>query len=312
MNETATPVTEGIQPEGSEIETTPQVETNDEAPAEQAPQLTDEDYKLNFLGTDKFELDKQTPEEVRQALKNLEKSLNKGWTEKNMRFSEERKQFQEQLTAAQQELVQQTEAQKVTIKDLARVEALQSQLNEYDQVDWQRWSQTDPQAANSAFMAFQGLQRQHAKLTGEVSQKQEQERQRQNQQQAEWLRQSAERLRENITDWDHTKGQQIGKFVAETYLTTKNTQMDQGALQAVAWHPGLMQMAYEASLYRESMKKATEQPKSTPAVPVTKVGGAAPVAKDPAKLSTKEWMEWRDQDLARKRANPTRNQIKYR
>lgn len=273
--------TDGEQPEG----------------LQDAPQLSDEDYRLNFLGTDKFELDRQTPEEIRAALKNLEKSLNKGWTEKNMRLAEERK----AVAAQQEEAKKEVQVQQATIKELARLEALQDQISQYDNVDWAQWAQTDPQAANAAFMAFQGVQRQHAKLDSEVKSKQDQERQRQSQQAQAWLQQAEEKLKEKIPDWSVDKGRTVQKFISETYLDT-NTPMDQGALQAVAWHPGLVQMAHEAMLYRESLKRATAVPKPPQAVPVPKVGGAASAgAKDPSKMTDAEWFQWRQQDLANKR-----------
>jgi hypothetical protein len=293
----ASPATEGATE--SPIESAPQVDETSDTPAEGAvpegaPQLGDEDYELNFLGTDKFKLDRQTPEEIRDALKKLEKSLNKGWTEKNMRLAEERR----QVAAMQQETQQSAEIQKTTLKELAALESLQGQISEYDQVDWAKWAQTDPEAANRAFMTFQGIQRQHAKLDVDVKQKQDQERSRQQQNASAWLHKSDETLRQSIKDWSAEKGQALSKFVAETYLTT-NTPMDQGALQAVSWHPGLVQMANEAMLYRDSLKRAAATPKPTPAVPVAKVaGGAALAAKDPNKMTDSEWFRYREQQIA--------------
>jgi DNA-binding phage protein len=301
-------------PEAAPLQDAPQIDENQQIDGEQtdlqdAPQLSDEDYRLNFLGTDKFELDRQTPEEIRAALKNLEKSLNKGWTEKNMRLAEERK-----AVAAQQEESQRSaQVQQATIKELARLEALQDEISQYDNVDWPRWSREDPQAALTATMTLQNLQRQHAKLNDDVKSKQDQERQRQAQQAQAWLQKAEEKLRENVRDWSPEKGTTLQKFISETYLNT-NTPMDQGALQAVAWHPGLVQMANEAMLYRESLKRAVspkEQP--TPAVPVSKVRGAAPAGgKDPTKMTDEEWLNWRNQDLANKRKAAPMNSIRRR
>jgi DNA-binding phage protein len=286
--------------ETSNVEAAPQLDGEQSELVQDAPQLTDEDYRLNFLGTDKFEIPKGAPEEVRTALKNLEKSLNKGWTEKNMRLAEERK----AVAAQQQETVQEAEVQKATIKELAKLEYLQDQLTQYDNVDWQQWATTDPESANRAFMAYQGLQRQHAKLDTEVKTKQDQQRQQQQQRAQAWLQQAEAKLSENIKDWSRDKGAKIQKFVSETYLNT-NTPMDSGALQAVSWHPGLVQMANEAMLYRESLKRAAASPSQTPAAPVPKVGGAAPAAKDPNKMTDAEWFQWREKQLAdQRRAAP--------
>lgn len=298
-------------PEAAPIENAPQVDPADGSQTEElaeAPQLSDEDYHLNFLGTDKFDLARETPEEIRSALKNLEKSLNKGWTEKNMRLAEERR-----IAAAQQEEARQSgEIQKTTLKELGKLEALQEQISEYDNVDWSKWAQSDPETANRAFMTFQGIQRQHAKLDADVKQKQDQERGRQQHQASVWLQQSEATLQAAIRDWSPEKGRSISKFVSETYLTT-NTPMDSGALQAVSWHPGLVQMAHEAMLYRDSLKRASAKEQPTPVTPVSKVKGAAPVgAKDPSKMTDDEWLAWRNQDLANKRKVAPMNAIRRR
>ena len=46
---------------------------------------------LKGVSGSSLELPKETPEEVRAALKTLEKSLNKGWTEKNQSIAEQSK-----------------------------------------------------------------------------------------------------------------------------------------------------------------------------------------------------------------------------
>jgi len=267
-----------------------------EAPA---PELSEEDYKINFLGSDKFDLPRETPEHIRAALKSLEKSINKGWTDKNMRLAEERRQVLADREAAQVEV----EAERATIKELATKEALQERVNEYDKVDWVRWAQTDPNAANAAWMAAETERRQLAKLTSDIDAKQDQKRQERQQAANTWLQQSTERLRGEIKDWSPEKGKAIAQFVAQSYLSTDAPTMDRNALQAVAWHPGLMKMANDAMLYQESLKRAVAKPKvdTTPAVPVPKVAGVAPTAKSPDKMSDTEWMAWRNADVARRR-----------
>jgi hypothetical protein len=265
-----------------------------------APALSEEDYLINFLGTDKFTLPKETPEEIRTALKNLEKSLNKGWTEKNMRLADERR----QVLAERENVQAEIEAERATLKELAAKESLQSRVDEYDKVDWVRWAQTDPSAAQAAWMAAETDRRQLAKLSSDIEAKQGEQRQKHQQAAESWLRQSTERLQSEIKDWSPDKGKAIAEFVARSYLTTDAPTMDRNALQAVAWHPGLMKMAHDAMQYQEVLKRASTKPvtNTTPAVPVPKVAGVAPVAKDPDKMTDKEWMAWRNADQARKRA----------
>lgn len=266
------------------------------------PELSDEDYRLNFLGSDKFELPKETPEEVRAALKNLEKSLNKGWTEKNMSIAEQRRAFIEQQ---QQWQMEQAAAREVE-NDRLELRALQKQLEAYDKLaptDWQSWSQSDPTAAQQGFMTYQALKSQVERQEQAVNAKQSQAMTAQQQRAEAWLAQADQKLSTDIPDWGADKKRAIAEFVTKEYFNTGNP-MDQGAFQAFVWHPGFIRMANEAMAFRNSLQRAKTPPKtaSTPQ-PVAKAsaGGSAPAAKDPNKMTDAEWFQWRQQDLANKR-----------
>lgn len=295
-------------PEGApELNDAPQLEGNEQTSSEEGefvqPELTDEDYALNFLGSDKFQLERETPEQVRAALKNLEKSLNKGWTEKNMKLAEERRAVQAEREESQREV----ESKRTRLKELVAVESLQTRVAEYDKVDWARWAQADPQAAQAAFMQADSDRRALAQAKADMDAKEGAERQSQQQAAEAWLRQANERLETAIKGWSPDKGKAIAKFAYDTFLNTGTPAMDRNALQAMAWHPGLTQMAEEARLYRENLQRAKAPPKAVepPATPVTKVAGmAATTAKNPEKMSDKEWMAWREGQVARKRNKP--------
>lgn len=281
------------EPEASSVEH----QTEGDAPTE--PQLSDEDYRLNFLGTDKFELAKETPEEIRSALKNLEKSLNKGWTEKNMKLAEERR----EAFAAQQQAAIEAELSRTVLKEMGKLEALQDQLKAYDDVNWSAWIAQDPEAANKALLNLQTLKMQRDKLGEEVTAKQREAANKQVQQAREWLAKSEERVQTRIRDWGEPKQKELQSVLAEHYLNT-GTPMDQGAYQAIAWHPGLVEMAHDAMLYRRSLEKASKDSKPTSPIPVVvpKVGGAAQATKNPDKMTDAEWVEWRNAQLERKQA----------
>lgn len=290
---------EAVEPQAAE-----QVEQVEAAPVE----LTDEDYRLNFLGSDKFELPKETPEEIRQALKALEKNINKGWTDKNMRLSQEAKEQQARIQAERLALQQQAELQQSSIKELAKIEALQDRLGEYDKLsimDWQRWAQENPEAAQRGVVERQALQSEVAKLREGVEQRHREATAKQAQFVQDFLSKAQQRLSTKIADWSEGKQATLSKFVAESYLDT-GTPADQNAWQAINWHPGLVEMAHDAMAYRESLRKAAPvQAKVTPQ-PVIKVGGAAPATKDPNKMTDAEWFEWRNKDLAEKRRTMNR------
>lgn len=285
---------------GDQQDAPPQTEqaTPTEGEPTEAPQLSDEDYRINFLGTDKFELPRETPEEIRTALKNLEKSLNKGWTEKNMRFAERQK----ELVNAFQTFEQESTAQQEMIKDVAKLTALQDAISEYDTVNWQAWAAQDSSAAQQGFINLQTLQQRQAKLKEELAGKQREIVSKQQRTAQEFLSQAEARLSSRIHDWGDDKRQAIVKFVTDSYLNA-GPQADTRAMQAMSWHPGLVEMAHDAMLYRQSMSKAAQssKPAATKPVPVQKVGGAAQAIKNPDQMTDEEWRQWRETDLANKR-----------
>lgn len=260
------------------------------------PELSDEDYRLNFLGSDKFELPKETPEEVRAALKNLEKSLNKGWTEKNMGIAEQRRAFIEQQ---QQWQMEQAAAREVE-NDRLELRALQKQIEAYDKLaptDWQNWSQSDPTAAQQGFMTYQALKGQVERQEQALSAKQSQAMTVQQQRAEAWLAHADQKLSTDIPDWGADKKRAIAEFVTKEYFNTGNP-MDQGAFQAFVWHPGFIRMANEAMAYRNSVTRAKTPPKSAAPQPVAKAsGGAATVAKDPERMTDAEWIAQRNKSV---------------
>jgi hypothetical protein len=123
---------------------------------------------------------------------------------------------------------------------------------------------------------------------------------KQQQQAAMWFEQASQQLSTDIPGWGAEKAQSVAKFVQEQYLNT-NSPMDQTAFQALNFHPGLVRMANEAMLYRQSLQRAKTPVASTAPAPqpVAKVGsGSAPAAKSPDKMTDAEWIAAREKELA--------------
>lgn len=297
------PDTDQPAPEVNEQVPVNEPQTPDAPPQEEGqdpaapPQLSEEELELNFLGSDKFKLHPETPEEVRKALKTLESSLNKGWTQKNQALAEQRK----QLEAAQQQITQYQQTALGEIKELAKLESLQNAISQYNNVDWSAWLDQDPVAAQKALANLQVIKTQKEELSNELSAKRQQAMSVQQQQAAAYMQQAAERLSNRVKDWSETKRNDLTKFVQSEYLNT-GTPVDGNAFQAMNWHPGLVEMANDAYLYRQSLKQAAAAKPATPVTPVPKVGGASPSAKDPEKMTTDEWFKWREKELAAQRS----------
>lgn len=284
-------------PDAPEDDVPPQDDSPaDESGDDAAPQLGDDDYRLNFLGSDKFDLPKETPEEVRAALKALEKSLNKGWTEKNMTLADQRRALIEQQ---QQWQMEQSAAREVE-NDRLELRALQKQIEAYDKLaptDWQSWSQSDPAAAQQGFMTYQALKSQVTRQEQALNAKQSEVMTRQQQHAQRWLADAEQRLAVDIPDWSRDKARAIAEFVSKSYLNT-GTPIDDSAYQILNWHPGLVRMANEAMAYRNSVARAKAPPKTPAPQPVAKAaGGSAPAAKDPERMTDAEWIAQRQKSV---------------
>ena len=266
--------------------------------AVEVPALSDEDYRLNFLGSLKYDLPREVSDDIRTGLKTLEKSLNKGWTEKNQELAEQRR----ALYAQNQELQLQQSVSKELESDILDLRALQKQLEAYDKVtpvEWQTWSSSDPSAAQQALIAYQALRGQVGRKESEVSARQAKINQDLQVKVAQYLEDSKARISIAIPDWSEAKGRTIGEFAWKTYMNG-NSPADVAAFNALNLHPGLVRMANEAMLYRQSLEKAKTPPKpANTAQPVAKVnsGGSATAAKDPEKMKHSEWIALRQKEV---------------
>ena len=130
------------------------------------------------------------------------------YTKKTQQLAEERKQvesFAQAMKAQEQTFQQQVQLQTALIKDIAKVTALDDQLAQYDAVDWNALSDSDPVQAQKLFFNFNQLQTQRQKLVVDLNGKQQgiQETitERIRQQSAVGL----EQLKRDIPDWGEAK-----------------------------------------------------------------------------------------------------------
>lgn len=293
--EQSAPPAEVTEQAGVQVDAGLEQPTGEEV-APQVPELSDADYELNFLGSHRFQLPRETPTEIVRQLQELNGNLNKNWSQRNMKLAEERRAILSERDQVQQQIA----AERANLKDLARVEALQDQIKAYDEVNWPAWIDQDPSSAQKALAQYNALKAQYSNARETLETKQRDFEAKQQAQAVDWLSRAEQRISASVPGWTPEKGQTLAKFAAESYLNT-GSPVDQYAMQALNWHPGLIEMLHDAFAYRESLKRATAAPVAAKPQPVSKVGGVAPVAKDPNQMSDDEWIKWRNQDLANKR-----------
>jgi hypothetical protein len=218
------------------------------------------------------------------------------YTKKTQTLAQERKELEQRATA----LKQQSAASQAEIQLRAELFNLKGGLDQYQNVDWDRWSQEDPIAANDGWRRFQQLKDQAGQKIGALKQK-EQERTKAEQQ-------SFAKRREETRSYAQTKipgwSPEVDNKITEFAL--KELAADEGVLRTVATSPQMYRALHLAWLGHQTMQKANAPaPKPvTPPTPLTVVAAKAnpPARKSLGDMSMDEYAAFRDkQDAARRR-----------
>jgi hypothetical protein len=212
------------------------------------------------------------------------------YTRKTQEVAEQRKAIEQHAMQVRQEL----EVQQRNIENHAKLVSIDQTLKQFENVDWQAYSDQDPVAAQKSWFQYQQMQQSRNDLTQQISQ-QEQQRQFQTQQYvARQLEEGHKELAREIKGWSPEKAKEIKSYALKAGF-------DEAQLSQLT-DPKAVKMLHKAFLYDQMMSKAV---KPTAAdikpTPVTKVGQKAGSTKDPDKMSAEEWLKWRENSL-RKRA----------
>lgn len=280
-------------------DSSPELNETHEEPSESAEQVQAAiERRLRVLDHD-FELPETVPEEHVSKFKEIADSLNKGWTQKNQSLAEEKRQLQAWYQAEQQRLVQ-TQA---AIDKVAELRALETQLKSYEGVtpeQWAQWAEQDSVAAQKAFMAYQALKAKRDSLDGEVKQVQRSFEQEQQRQISAVIEYGQKVLSEKAPDLNDGMKAAIIKSLTEDYGINGSHPLDRAVSWVANMHPGIVMLARDAYLYRQSLKKASAPEAKPQPQPIAKVGTNATAAKSPDQMSMREWMEWRNKQVRRK------------
>lgn len=206
------------------------------------------------------------------------------YTQKTQEVAEQRKALGEQYARFQQA----AQAQQQNLQGYAQLHALQNQLNQYQGVNWNELSESDPTAAQQHFIQYSQLKDAVSNLSRNLEQQQQASLEQQRMLYARQVEQGKAELARDIPGWSAETAKQITDHGASYGFTEQE-------LHSVA-DPRMVKVLHDAMMYRQSLKKATEH-KST-AKPVSKIKGNAKVEKDPNKMSTDEWLKWRNKQLS--------------
>ena len=284
---------------GEEPEAEPEVvaaETEQEAETEEASQeeTTEEEapprkLKLTHNGE---EIEKEEAEVIALAQQGFD------YTQKTQKLAEERKYVESMTqTIKEQETAfnQQVQIQTALIQEIAKVTAIDQQLSQYQNLDWQKLSDTDPVEAQKLFFSYNQLQVQRGQVINELNTKKQGLTDAQKQARAKQVELGWKVLEKDIPGWN----KDMARSIVESGREYGFNDEELGNLT----DPRAVKLLHDAAKWREFQKtKPAVDKKVSTAKPTVKPGAANNTAPARAKdLEARQQLrKTGDQNLAAK------------
>lgn len=264
----------------------PEAEENDES--EDSENEQPKSVKLKVNGE---ELEKPLDEVIALAQQGLD------YTKKTQEVAEQRKALEEyaQTVKVQEEtFMQQVQLQNALIGDVAELTAVDKQLAQFNDVNWQELSDNDFVEAQKLFFTFNQLQQKRSTLATELEAKAQQVQQTQAKRMQEQIERGKEILAKEIPNWSRETTQEL-ITIGKDYGFTDD---ELGTII----DPRHVKVLHDAMQWRKLQKNSVVKNKVSQAKPVVKPG-----AKDTKQEATSAKRQVRDQlrktgksDLAQK------------
>lgn len=219
--------------------------------------------------------------------------MNADYTRKTQEVAEQRR----ALEAQQQQLAQQAQSQQEYLQDAAKVVALDDQIKQFEQVDWNALNQQDPVKAQQLWMTYSQLKDSRADVLGQLQQKEQQRALDSQQRLAKQIEESNAVLARDIKGWSPELAGKLRDFAVEK-LGFSAQELGQVTDARIV---KLLHRAYVGDQLVAKQMGAATQTTATPVKPVPTVGSNAPAGKDPSRMSTDEWMKHRNEQLRKQR-----------
>ena len=186
------------------------------------------------------------------------------------------------------------ESERANIQAVARLTAMDERLQQYQGVDWQQLSQTDPVRAQQEFFQYQQLKDSRQQYVSQVQQFESQRAMQEQQETAQRLQQASESLKREISNWSPD-------YARELRSVAKQLGADESELDGIT-APWIVRALHAQKVLSEMTKKScAPAPQPAPKPVRTISGGSAKGVVDPDKLSTEEWMRMENARVAKMR-----------
>ena len=257
----------------------PEVEAEAEVPTEE---VDAEEEVVDDAPDDQAEEEEQSEDEVPAILKlkvngeEVEKPLDEivalaqqglDYTQKTQQVAEQRKELEtyaQQIKMQEQAFHEQMQLNNVLIEDVAKITALDQQLTQYGNVNWQELSDNDFVEAQKLFFSYNQLQTERSQLVSQFEAKKQQVVQKQSQLMAEKIAKGKEVLAKEIPNWSPETNQAL-------LSTGKDYGFSDAELNSIV-DPRHVKVLHDAMQWRKLQQNSTVKKKVSSAKPVVKPG----------------------------------------
>lgn len=277
-----------------------EVQDLDEGTTSGEPQV-DESEAEGLDGEHPEEEDEDLEEELdglkvrgkKEAIERLkaERLMQADYTRKTQEVAEQRKAIQ-----AERERVEQTRAfEQQNLDIVADIRAMDREMAQLQQVNLHQLSDQDPVQAQKLMVRLQQLQSIRGQAANALAQRQAQFQQWSQHEAARQLEEGRQVLQREIPGW----GPDLAAKLVEYGKSRGYTEAQLGNVTT----PNFVIDLYRSFQFDEARKKATQRPKQVQEKPVTRVQASSKSrgVVDPDKLSTDEWMKWRNSQIRARR-----------
>ena len=236
-------------------------EESEEPEAEEEEQSQDEVPAILKLKVNGEEVEKPLEEVVALAQQGLD------YTQKTQQVAEQRKELEayaESIKAQEQAFQEQMQLNNVLIEDVAKITALDQQLNQYANVNWQQLSDNDFVEAQKLFFTYNQLQQERSTLVSQFEAKKQEVVQKQTQLMAEKIAKGKEILAKEIPNWSPETNQAL-------LSTGKDYGFTDAELNAIV-DPRHVKVLHDAMQWRKLQQNSVVKKKVSNAKPVVKPG----------------------------------------
>ena len=210
------------------------------------------------------------------------------------RKTQEVAEIRRQAEAEKQQIAQEREFIQHNLKDVATVTALDQQIAQYQSVNWDQLTESDPVQAMKLERQLRNLQTQREQAAAAVTQRQAHFVQVQQQEAARQLQEGQRVLQREIPGWNESLARELVDYGLKRGYAPEVLQNIRNPQFVIDLHN-----SYQFTKLRE---KATQKPKIVQEKPVTRIQATkATATKDPDSMSAEEWAKWRNAQIRKKR-----------